>query len=131
MDYLPLPRLDPPALVQKLPPPKLEVPKGVRTGYPLRSSWWTHPDEIHAHLKTGEHSGKWMNWWVDSLTAAQAESLHSDDHEGRVRWEYVPKAVAKPVSVAYTLPASMSSCPNGNCPNQQSAPQRRGILGWR
>lgn len=72
---------------------KLKKPvkaKTVKTGYPIRGGWWSHPGEIHSHLKSGEHRGKWSSDWVDSLSNREAESLHSDDHENRVKWSYVP-----------------------------------------
>jgi hypothetical protein len=62
----------------------------VRTGYPVHPTRWTYPGEIHAHLKSGQHAGKWPSWWIDTLTRQQAESLHDSDHEGRVDWSYVP-----------------------------------------
>lgn len=112
MDAIPLFNFDPPAKVVKA-EPKF-------TGYPVRGNLWSHPGNIHAHLKTGEHRGKWPSVWIDSLTVAQAESLHSDDHEGRVKWQYVPKAVVEAPAVRYTLPSSYSTCPTGNCPTTTS-----------
>ena len=91
-DRLPLPKWDQPALV---------VP--VRIGYPVRGNLWKHPGEIHAHLQTGEHSGKFPADWVKGLTSAEAESLHSDDHENRVKWQYVPPKT-KPKSPAFCPP---------------------------
>lgn len=148
-DYVPPPIWDRPAIVAKADPALLAafVPRVVvRTGYPLRSSWWSHPDEIHAHLKSGEHRGKWPAAWVDSLTAAEAESLHSDDHQMRVKWEYVPKSKTQsdlnpsPIALSnpplpYQLPAFQafgptSSCPSGNCGTVQPT-QRKGLFSWR
>lgn len=108
MDALPLPNWDPPALVAKASAPKA-------TGYPLRGSWWTHPGEIHSHLLSGEHRGKWPAGWVRSLSVAEAESLHADDHEGRVKSAYVPK-IAATVVIPYTL--GVQNCPNGQCPRR-------------
>ena len=31
---------------------------------------------------------------MKSLTDPELESLHSDDHEGRVKWDYIPRATA-------------------------------------
>ncbi len=98
---------------------KVEPVASVKTGYPIRGNWWTHPGEIHAHLMSGEHRGKWSSEWVRSLTNAEAESVHSDDHEGRVKWDYVSgRASTKAASpspppvVRYTLP-SLQNCPPG------------------
>ncbi len=107
MDYVPQPKWDPPAVVRKAEP---KIP-----AYPTRGNLWTHSGEIHAHLKSGEHRGKWPAVWIDSLTTAQAEALHSDDHEGRVKWAYVPKAVVSVPVVRYTLP---TYCPTGQCPRR-------------
>jgi hypothetical protein len=116
MDALPLPNFDPPALVQKT---DHFVVGNKMVGYPVRGSWWTHPGEIHAHLKSGEHAGKWSSAWVDSLSHAEAESLHSDDHEGRAKAAYVVRPVtrvaATPV-VTYTF--GVQNCPNGQCPRR-------------
>ena len=76
-----------PAIVR----PALQPPAVKAAGYPLRGSWWTHPGEIHAHLLSGEHAGKFDRDWIRSLTVSEAESLHSDDHEGRVKWQFVVK----------------------------------------
>lgn len=115
MDALPLPNFDPPAIVQKA----ATVKPALTVGYPLRGSWWTHPGGIHAHLKSGEHRGKWPDWWVDTLTTAQAEAAHSDDHEGKLKTEYIPRqatqVAATPV-VSYTWPVQV--CPSGNCPRR-------------
>jgi hypothetical protein len=121
--------------------PKKTATAVARVGYPVRQNWWFHPAEIHAHLKSGEHKGKWPAEWVDGLTGPEAESLHSDDHEGRVRWEYVPKAkVPQPAEATtpapplttyaptYTLPSfNVGGCPNGKCPGSP-APTRRGFF---
>ncbi len=102
--------------------PVVAKAESVRTGYPVRGNWWTHPGEIHSHLQSGEHRGKWPAEWVRSLTNAEAESLHSDDHEGRVKVSYVPvrssPAVAPsppPVAVpSAKTPALLLADPN--CP---------------
>ncbi len=124
---------DPTFTVENRCPPALTVvnrcpaPVAAKTGYPVRGNWWTHPGEIHAHLMSGEHRGKWTAEWVRSLTNAEAESLHSDDHEGRVKWDYVggrastrtaspspplSKPVAAPAFNPYTLGVD-PNCPTG------------------
>lgn len=53
-----------------------------RVGYPLRGNWWSHPPDLKAHLmRTHGYSAAYVN----SLSHAELESLHSDTHEGRVR----------------------------------------------
>ncbi len=74
-------------------------------GYPVHQTRWTYPGEIHSHLKTGQHAGKWPAIWIDTLTRQQAESLHDDDHEGKVQWQYVPaRPPAKPVQTIPVVP---------------------------
>lgn len=57
--------------------------------YPMRSDWWTHPtantrEGLIRHLQLeGMHAGKFDRAYLDSLTTAQLEALHSDDHEGK------------------------------------------------
>jgi hypothetical protein len=94
----------------------------VRAGYPIRGNWWTHPGEVHAHLMSGEHRGKWTAEWVRSLTNSEAESLHSDDHEKRVRCEYVPSTTKVPSKTPVNTPIytpkytgySPAYCPPGS-----------------
>ncbi len=90
---------DPPLTVTNLCPTALTVTNkcpapvaAAKTGYPVHQTRWTYPGEIHSHLKSGQHAGKWPAWWIDTLTRQQAESLHDADHEGRVDWSYVPSA---------------------------------------
>ena len=78
--------------------------QGVReTGYPTRKSWWTvdkrHPekDGMVKHLSGGPHKGKFDLAWLETLTRDELHSLHSDDHEGKVDWDYAVKQ--KTVSV--------------------------------
>lgn len=71
----------------------VEVPATqYRWGYPVRDSrtWYTHPG-VHGlagmrkHLKTRVHAGKFDDAKLDDLTLPELESLHSDDHQGRVK----------------------------------------------
>jgi hypothetical protein len=114
---------DPTFTVTNLCPPALTVSNhcpapvaAIKTGYPVHPTRWTYPGEIHSHLKSGQHSGKWPAWWIDTLTRQQAESLHDDDHEGRVKWDFVSgRASTKttspsPPPVVRSLPAY---CPPG------------------
>lgn len=103
----------------------------VRRGYPIRaqSTWWTHPGpstqaNMIRHMQEGEHAGKFPRAWLETLSREQLESLHSDHHEGRTKWEYVgnpkPAKVADPVDVGYRpqrIVNVFAPCPNGNCPN--------------
>lgn len=86
--------------------------------YPVRGNLWTHPGSAKQHLLSGEHAGKFAKWWVDQLSTAEAESLHSDDHEGRVKWQYVNRRVAAETGRAAQPVAptrTQSYCPT--CPN--------------
>ena len=95
-------------------PPKPAAPivqaAPVRIAYPLRRSWWSGCGSWQ-HLTVGEHRGKFDHAWLASLTWSEVQSLHSDDHEGRVKWKYVvrPAAAAAPVQ-------RVQGCPNGQCP---------------
>jgi hypothetical protein len=114
--------------------------------YPLTGGWWSvegvwNPsrDFVIKHLLGGSiHRGKFDAAWVKSLSLAELQSLHTDDHTGRVRWAFVNKyGTAEPkrsaaksepvtpprkissVTVARSQPAPVwrtSSCPTGNCP---------------
>lgn len=119
------------------------------SGYPTRQNWWTHPGSGKAglinHLASdGIHRGKFDRAWLETLSVAQLESLHSDHHEGRTHWAYVGNAQASSVRPSKTQRRqlygtrdgkppgavggflrglfgdqryqSSSSCPNGRCP---------------
>lgn len=52
-------------------------------GYPVRGSWWTHPGDVWSHLQQAPHN--FSADYVRTLSRPEAESLHSDDHEHRVK----------------------------------------------
>lgn len=63
---------------------------GVRAvKYPDRDDYWTHPTAhdreglIRHLLAEGMHRGRFSEMYLRSLTTAELESLHSDDHEGK------------------------------------------------
>ena len=67
--------------------------------YPVRTSNWSHPgntrEAIIQHLLTGaEHRGKFTRAQLERLSTSELESLHSDDHDGRVQWSRLPASSA-------------------------------------
>ena len=86
-------------------PDREKEPATVRRSgnYPLRGGWWTvnqyparanspNRNYIVSHLlEGGKHAGKFATAWLNSLTIPELHSLHSDDHEGHVRWGFVNK----------------------------------------
>lgn len=56
--------------------------------YPIRGSWWTGCSS-YRHLLTGPHAGKFDAKYLQSLNWEELQSLHSDDHSGTVKWQYV------------------------------------------
>lgn len=110
----------------------------VLSGYPIRpkSTWWTGCSDW-THLANGKHVGKFPIEWLQTLSNAEVQSLHSDDHENKVNWDYVPgrstkatqtenvDAIAPIPTVIYNSPIQ-SNCPNGNCPPSQF--QRPGLI---
>lgn len=131
-------------------------PAGVRQHsagyYPVHANRWNvlgdwNPSraKLIAHLQEhSNHAGKFDLGWLNTLSVEQLKSLHSDDHDGRVRTAYLPppqsqspKAEKSAGREAYGTrdgrPAgpvgstihwvfgdpryrSSSSCPNGKCP---------------
>lgn len=79
--------------------------------YPIRGNWWTGCDSW-VHLTKGEHRGKYSPAWLQSLSWDELQSLHSDDHERRVKMQYV----VRPASPAYMRATPARRCPNGRCP---------------
>lgn len=90
-----------------------------RSGYPIRGSWWTGCPNW-THLTRGEHAGLFDHAWLQSLSNAELQSLHSDHHEGRTKWAYVVRPAAK----AQPITRSSSGCPGGVCPS----PSRGGLF---
>lgn len=94
----------PPKSVRAFPPPIVtksesfqiqpKVPLALRQGYPVRGSWWTGCSDW-THLTQSVHAGKFPRNWLQTLTNQEVQSLHSDDHEHRVKWEYVPGGTNK------------------------------------
>lgn len=81
--------------------------------YPLRGGWWSvngnwRPSKSYlvSHLAdASQHRGKFDRVWLNSLTSAELNSVHSDDHERRLKSQYVnkfdttvPPQVAKPAA---------------------------------
>ena len=65
-----------------------EQPAPRTSYYPVRNSWWTGMYS-YKHFLTKSHSGKFNEDWLKRLSYEELQSLHSDDHEGRVKWQYV------------------------------------------
>lgn len=97
--------------------------------YPQRSNNWTHPGTDKAglinHLMTHpNHGGKFDSTMLLGLDYRELESLHSDDHEGRV----------KPVQVAAiksSSPPAAVTCPNGSCPVRADSPRTTANTGMK
>jgi hypothetical protein len=62
----------------------------VRTHYPIRGHWWTGCKSWR-HLTQGEHAGKFDPAWLQSLSWSELQSVHSDDHDHRVHWQFVQR----------------------------------------
>lgn len=95
-----------------------------RQGYPVRGGWWSGCPNW-THLTRGEHAGKYDPDWLKSLSNAEIQSLHADDHERRVNSQYVVRprttttvTVSKPVTKV-NRPVSSGGCPGGNCPTSR------------
>lgn len=111
-DFLPAPDfLPPPMFAPSLPRLTVTVTKTrVPSGYPVRAMWWTGCDNWQHMATASKHAGKYPAEWLKSLSNAELQSLHSDDHENKVQWQYVPAAHPVPA-------ARYSACPPGQpCP---------------
>lgn len=109
--------------------------------YPIRGNYWSvgstwNPSrsQVLYHLKyASQHAGKFKHSWLDSRSFKQLQSLHSDDHEYRVRWASVEKKTTAPkpqstqkraYAQSYSKPRNRflrrrsrsRGCPSGNCP---------------
>lgn len=85
-----------------------------RVKYPIRGSWWSGC-ETWQHMDSGEHRGKFDRSWLASLSWQELQSLHSDDHDGRLKLNHV--VLNRPTASPYaTVSLSHDSCPAGGCP---------------
>lgn len=80
--------------------------------YPIRNSWWTGCSGWR-HLTLGQHAGKFDSEWLLGLSNAEIQSLHSDDHEGKVKWDFVVPGKGATKSKDST---QFGGCPGGVCP---------------
>ena len=55
--------------------------------YRLNGGRGSHAD--WQHLTEGEHKGKFNADWLKTLSQAEIEALHSDDHQNKIQWAYV------------------------------------------
>lgn len=96
-----------PQVAEPDPPPALPH-------YPIRRNWWSGCGNWR-HLTVGPHAGKFDHTWLQSLSNEELQSLHSDDHEGRTKWEYVvrPQQAVQPKATA----PPRANCPTGDCPS--------------
>jgi hypothetical protein len=86
------------ARMNSVPRPTGEGPRvaPVWPRYPVRpqSTWWTGCDGWQ-HLTQGDHAGLFDSAWLQTLSNAEIQSLHSDHHDEmqthkkRVQWEHV------------------------------------------
>jgi hypothetical protein len=143
----------PVAVVVKAEEPRKPVRKVLeRLRYPLRPirNYWSGCGDW-THMATGEHAGKYPTEWLRQLTWDELQSLHSDDHEKRVRRDRigfvevviqdspqpfvppsvtVPRQMPTPPAETVTFPVPLtgaSGCPGGNCP-ASGKPTRRGLF---
>lgn len=70
------------------------APGATHKGYPVRKGWWSGCKSWQ-HLTRGDHANTFDPAWLQSLTWAELQSLHSDHHEtlkygrNKVHWDYV------------------------------------------
>jgi hypothetical protein len=106
---------EPPMGIIDEPPAAIVVVKKAapaRTGYPVHAGIkWTGPDgrigsASASHLSNHpNHANKFPADWLKTLTHAEIQSLHDDDHDGKVKWEYVPgRTQAKPIQTNPVVP---------------------------
>jgi len=79
--------------------------------YPIRGNWWSGCGSWQ-HLTQGEHRGKFDPAWLSRLSWAEIQSLHSDDHDHRVKWQYVNKFSQTRVRYKASSLAMVRACPS-------------------
>jgi hypothetical protein len=58
----------------------------VGTSYPIRRGFWTGCSSWRHMADASAHRGKFDRVWLKQLSWGELQSLHSDDHENRVKW---------------------------------------------
>lgn len=104
---------------------EFDVIEAKEINYPIRGGFWSVGNEwnpsrsqVIYHLKYGaEHRGKFTDSFLGKLSLNELQSLHSDDHESRVKWSKIPGR--KQPTTTYQPPARsrrriFRSCPT--CP---------------
>lgn len=91
--------------------------------YPTRGGWWTGCGSWH-HLTLGRHRGKFDHQYLRSLSWSELQSLHSDDHEGRVKWQYVVRPFRSSMRTTPTRSLSSHSrtAPRSRIPSKKWCP---------
>ena len=56
--------------------------------------------ELIQHLQTGEHAGKFQRAWLETLSLEELESLHTDDHEKKLKAHVQSPATTQTSSTA-------------------------------
>lgn len=109
--------------VRLAPEPAKKLEQRRTSSYPVRTSptWWKwsagvsgRDEKIH-HLATGEHAGKFPREWLAGLTDPELESVHSDDHDGRLQRQFIPVATSRskpPVNPLLSEEIKQSLAPN-------------------
>lgn len=104
-----------------------------RQRFNIEGDWNPTLEKLVQHLLTNSnHQGKWDATWLAQLNRAELLSLHDDDHEGRVRGEYVRRPTVR-VQAVVKPAAAVARCPGGVCPTQYATSKRarrssRGLL---
>lgn len=93
-----------------------------RVRYPIRGSWWSGCPNWQ-HMDSGQHRGTFDRAWLQSLSWEELQSLHSDDHENRTKWNSI--VFSNPSTQPFALVSSTThgdSCPmGGGCPQMSTS----------
>jgi signal recognition particle subunit SEC65 len=84
-------------------------------GYPIRGGHWSvgsnwnpsKPEAIYHLLYHPNHSGKFSATWLEGESLESLLSLHDDDHEGRVKTQFVNKTSEPRVIVKNKRPEAV------------------------
>lgn len=119
------------------------VQPAVVYAYPTRGGNWTFPgsgrqDLIHHLLTDGIHRGSFSRAQLEAMSYAQLRALHSDQHEGRVRWSYLrPVRVVttrEVLSSGYVVPVPLTAKQRRRIEREQADVEKeigRAIFGTR
>lgn len=103
--------------------------------YPLTGGWWSveghwNPSKafLISHLtRHSNHASRFAKRraWLETLSIAELQSVHTDDHTNRLKWNYIERQASSiPATSKVVYQSTCPNCPNYRSPNVGSTTSR-------